>query len=527
MPDYGWFSTEITYSGEVVLEYSEPNGVASGSGVVEFYESRDSNIKVAVEELGPDDARLGLMGLAMNSKRTESKNVVQHVFSGPPRRASKIAIETPRGNFVAREGILWLGEDEESHLEQFSFLRGVFTSTSSDLAKYWVIPLTNYIAEFSESGRSLEAHPLRFYVPSSSRSQLHASVIGFSFASLPGFVQPLPDYKVRVKNLKDAVLPQVITAVMIGEIPAALQTANPHELRSFIPVEYLDLLSLTCGVDVGAPWLEVRDDAGNLLYRFHDDLRAAPFTHQSHRPIRDDINTGTGLLLTEAPTSPYWREPQLNTILGYLIRSAATTRIEDRFLDLSRAVEGLARLNRLVPKPLLEQLTSTWKAEVKNAITLFTGTIRKLSQRAVKDGEQDQHLLLRQIESRSTNLAGKSNSLGEMLIGLCNHYGVLDVNIVETEFASHPRPGALTWTGLLSRYRNTAAHGSYFELHASADEVEYVFRVSNHLFDMLIRIVLKMMNYTGTYNPPSSIIWSDNKLDWVTLATPARVFNYP
>jgi hypothetical protein len=200
--------------------------------------------------------------------------------------------------------------------------------------------------------------------------------------------------------------------------------------------------------------------------------------------------------------------------------------IEDRYLDLARGLEGFSNLLGLRPAPLLDALGPQDRAAVKSALDAAIKVLTGLARRALKAGLEPVHRVIQQIVSRVANAPNQSSTFGEIVTKVCEHFGFPDADVVEQQFAQTPHPNARTWAGLITVYRNRSAHGSYYNHHATPDEVRKIFKLSNHLLDLLARAVFKLLGYTGTYQPPVIVMASDESLDWVTPNTKAEVFEY-
>ena len=69
-------------------------------------------------------------------------------------------------------------------------------------------------------------------------------------------------------------------------------------------------------------------------------------------------------------------------------------------------------------------------------------------------------------------------------------------------------------------------HRGYFEFRQLEQDVGEVLTVLNHLHDILVRILLKLLDYDGTYQPTVITMTARETVDWVTSDTPASVLGY-
>jgi hypothetical protein len=532
-----WFSSTHRYEGPSRVEYTDPVVIVRGTAVAELGESERSLVEFWVdEEAGPEGLEeLGVLHLMTGVTKHRGERVV--TFDVNPTEAvipSRLVIETPEGVFssksVRSEGLKIGGAGSE--LLCFSLLRAEFDANGAGDAEYWVLPLFNFTAEFVRAIEEHEEHPLRLPSPENvqrppgcGRSRESArGVIPFSYRGHPGFIQPLPDYFDRVAALRDGRAARLVTALMVGklgDLPTDLDS-----LMEWFPFDYLYLLSITSGNFVGMRWIEFRDAKRRLVRRVYIPSQLLGFSQGGHRTITDAINTSTGLLLSDAPKSAYWNNPGLRVVLGYLRRSANTSVVEDRFLDLARAFEGLFRLHALTLPTLLQQLDPDVRKDVGKELKESVERMKAVSTRLRAVKRDSQANVAHRIATRIPGSAERSGSLGEMVAALLDKFGFPDAAILEAHYAQRSPTKRQSWADDLSYYRNQAAHGGYFDLGPGQSEITHVFRMSNHILDMLLRIVFKMLGYSGTYQPPVSILTDDRPVEWVQPNTSAKALGY-
>jgi len=239
--------------------------------------------------------------------------------------------------------------------------------------RYWVLPLTNFVADWRRWGTDFDRHPLRVFptpeVPDEithvpfgpdydtlldrARMALLAAnsrnrLITFEFGNALGFIERLPDYEDRTEDLlagKEHTRP---TAVMVGEVKVDSREALDEVARWLRPDDLLTLLTLATGTEVGAPWIELRDDQGRLVRRFHRQLRQARFS-RGHRiidelPFEDGegSDTGTSRLISRAFKSEELSQPALRVAILHLVRSKYRDQsLDESLAHLCRGLDGL------------------------------------------------------------------------------------------------------------------------------------------------------------------------------------------
>lgn len=94
------------------------------------------------------------------------------------------------------------------------------------------MPLSNFLSRFITRHPLLDRHLLRIYpIPvgndglpkedafiATHNANLKNRLITFDFIGTPGFIEALPDYDQRVKNLTEGRDRYSVTALMIGEV---------------------------------------------------------------------------------------------------------------------------------------------------------------------------------------------------------------------------------------------------------------------------------------------------------------------
>ncbi|WP_156787724.1 hypothetical protein [Rubrobacter xylanophilus] len=242
--------------------------------------------------------------------------------------------------------------------------------------RYWAVPLLNFISTFPQNSPATDRHPLRVYPtpvvpddlpPKERRAALEAAnerngMILFEFEGKPGFVERLPDYEEREKDLREGKKQSAATAVVVGEVGER----DPKELEGEFPSDIAGLLSLASGSEVFAPSIEFRDEEGLLVRRVHYRLSPAPYL-EGHRLIDDTLvspgrssTTSTGLLLTEAASSSGndFGEGYLRVAIKHLVRAGSNTRtIDEQMVYLCRCLDGLCRRFGVGRRNLRDSLT--------------------------------------------------------------------------------------------------------------------------------------------------------------------------
>ena len=150
---------------------------------------------------------------------------------------SRLEIETPEG-ILATEDVgdygphVVVGDGKDGITLTFEPSGAAFDVVGAKEARYWAVPLLNFVSAFPQSGPATDRHPLRVYptpvVPEDlTKEEYEAAfdaanqkngLILFEFEGKPGFVERLPDYEEREDDLREGRMRSAATAVIVGEV---------------------------------------------------------------------------------------------------------------------------------------------------------------------------------------------------------------------------------------------------------------------------------------------------------------------
>jgi hypothetical protein len=541
-----WFSTGISYEGLGRAEFQNPAGAVEGASRVRIDDSGTLSVELKVEQVTSEQPlRMGLIQLFSGQKPVEFSGGVGIGGGGePPNPYTKLTITTDQGVFSAlgdrhySYGVEMFGGSGGS--ATFTPLRSQFDATGTGQPHYWVMPLTNFLSRLTSRHPVLDRHPLRIYptpvVPdglegedafiANHNANLKNRLITFEFMGGPGFIEALPDYEQRAKNLTEGRERHSITAVMVGEVGA--RGIEQADLEGWFPDDILRVLSIVTGTPVGVPWIEFRDARGELVRRVHVKLNISPFS-QGHRPLEEGAHSGTGYLLTRYLSSPDRGESYLNVVLKHLFHVARYGQsIEDKFVYLARAFENLCQHYAFKARDLMKSLDPNWQQAVKGILGAAADQIRDEARAAAQAGQFDQSRTLDSIAERTERTpGGKENSFGLAVAELLRHFSLPDADIVDAHYLANPRPDAIpTWSAVLSKYRGAPVHTGFFNISGKEHDADDVWTIETHLHDVLLRIIFKIIGYDGTYQPPVKTLSSAIPVDWVVPGLPAWELGY-
>lgn len=541
-----WFSTDISYEGRGRAEFHDPPGAVEGAASIRIDESGTLSVELNIERVISEQPLLmGLMQLFSGQKPVKVNGAIGIGGGGePPNTCTKLTVTTPQGEFSATEALHYSYSvdifDGNSGSVTFTTLRSQFDAAGKSQPHYWVMPLSNFLSRFVTRHPLLDRHPLRIYptpvVPdglpeedafiATHNANLKNRLITFDFMGTPGFIEALPDYDQRVKNLTEGRDRYSVTALMIGEVSS--QSIEQADLEGWFPDDFLRVLSIVTGTPVGAPWIEFRDARGELVRRVHIKLNLSPYS-KGHRPLEEGVHSGTGYLLTKYQSSPDRGESYLNVVLKHLFQAARYGQsLEDKFIYLARAFENLCQNYGFKARDLMKSLDSHYQQVVKAILDTAAEQIRDEARAAARAGRLDQSRTLDSIAERTVRTpGGKENSFGLAVAELLRHFSLPDADIVDAHYtANHRTDGIPTWGGVLSKYRGAPVHTGFFNISGKEHDFDDIRMIETHLHDVLLRIIFKIIGYDGTYQPPVKTMTSATPTDWVVSGLPARELGY-
>jgi hypothetical protein len=538
-----WFEPSVDYSGYGRAEFSDPPGVIEGPTKVQFDESGKSTIEMDVEKMEPDSTEpmRALLFLCASPPVVEAGKAVRYV-GGRTNPCLKLTVTCENGVFSASDRISCSSQSSFTTGEErviFQVLRSSFDAKDGQPPRYWVLPLLNFLSEFHPGTPSLDRHPLRTTlmptIPSGLTdsdatladlySHSQARLVAFQFNGTFGFIEPLPDYKDKETKLTKEQERQTLTALMVGDM--GTRSTDLSALESWFPFDFLALLGLATGSEVGAPWIEFRDAEGKLVRRAHRRLGSPSYT-KGRKPFEEGVHDGIGRLLTQATTSPHWGKTYLRVAMRHLVRGGRYGMpVEDSLSYLCRGLDALCEefgFKKTIKSK--DVLRDDYRRAVRKAISDALKAIRAVAATARKEGNVSEADVLNRVAQQIAQAANFEIGFGKAVVALLKHFGLPDAEIMAPHLESNPRPDGRGWPEVVSMCRGTSTHRGYFDFRHGDADIHDVFKVLQHLHDILIRTVLKMLNYDGTYQPTVAKHLVQARVDWVTPSTTPEELGY-
>lgn len=556
-----WFEPNAIYEGIGRAEFQNPAGIAIGRAKAQFLETGDVSIELEIDDIETDFA-FSIPGpghlleflfptapvvtekVEPDGRRTRSTSWSLGTQNGV-NTCTAFHIETPTGVLLAVGAIDWWQEHESSL--SFTIEQTVFEPFDVTPSAYWVLPLLNFVSSYKQRDSTLNRHPLRIYPTPSypegplTREELpkrwiansHNHLIKFEYEGELGFIERVPHGEENERLLHAGKERKLVTAVMVGAQRAI--PASPLDVRSWVPVKLVRLLSLASGAEVGFLWIEFRDMKGNLSRRVHTLTGKRSYV-RGHIAIDEKHSVGVGLLLSVAAKSERLTNKDIEAALVNTVRGALrSSSAEEKIGYLVRAIDSMAQVNQLnKPIDLTRKLTVAQRKQMEAIVDNASDKIRDLAEKgAIEDSETESRVasseeaaILQRIAKRISAQTHIHRGFGEKVSDLLFEYGLPDEGIVDKYYEDY---GGTTesWQDALYKYRSVVAHGTMFDFGPDGrHDIWDVWRIAKHLHDILLRLLLREFGYNGTYLPTVSRWIQPQSLDWVTVETPPDELGY-
>jgi hypothetical protein len=514
-----------------------------GPARIAFSDSGDSRITMEVAEFDPEKPpHFGMIEFLHGGEQTvaaEGRVFSPGLENNP---CTLFEVETQQGTFTATSITEYdysyppVASEDGKALMTLYPLRSRFDASGSGPARYWVIPLVNFVSDFHGHDGLLSNHPLRIWreptIPdglTEEQAELERfmakqkdQLILFGSRDRPCFLEPLPDYEDRVSRLVRGTDTSLITAVAVGEIGGIIDPYEDH-----FPLNVLRVLGFATGREVGATWVEFRDTTGALVRRSHARYRKSHFSEGS-APIKESVHRGTGKLLNNFFRLPKELRGRLRPAMGYATQSGLSDRItEDKLIQLFRGLDVLCKVHKLTTQELSKLLEETNHNIVKQALREAAETIKEAASKATDADDHEQSRILKRIAERTTATpASTDRHFGLAVVDLAAKFGFPDAEIIDRYYQANPRDDRRVWHQLVSGYRGRITHEGPLGFPGKDLDIEEAITMLRHLHDLLIRVILKMLGYDGTYNPSTTDYFDKVEVDWVKSTTDPSKLGY-
>ena len=533
-----WFQEKLEYYGDGMAEFENPKGKIFGQTKVRITEQGDIEIQMEVDKIESElPLPLGVKQLISGDIPNYEDNNISLTL--PPKKENKcdyLQVITKRGVFKTKKiGLIsWsfsVHNDKAKDIISFYPTQSEYIQENS-VPIYWVLPLNNYVGNFSQYEKKLATHPLRIFPDAKLPDDLpgeyketaedfareKSKFILFDFCDETGFIEGLPNYQERVRKLRNYEEPSLITAVMVANIGD--YSMDLEKIDVWFPFYFLDLLSLATGSEVTSPWIEFRDENGILVKRIHLLIPRTLFL-KGKKTLNEDVYHGTGTLLTIAQSCEEIKETYFEVALRHTVLGGREGQsIVDKLAYLCRGLDSLCEHYNLASQNLLDPFDSQIKDEIKEIVKDATKAIKKIQSHKGFKARDIEYQYLEKINSRIINAPNKDNDFGLAVCKLLELFNMPDAKILNNFYEKNINNNvANSWACLLSRYRGAAIHTGFFHFLNSDSYIKDSLTITNHLHDILVRILFKIIGYDGKYQPSMFSYCCPSEIDWIKSDT--------
>jgi hypothetical protein len=429
-----WFSPTALYEGHGTVEFAHPAGRIEGPTRVFFDERGKCTAEVAMETIPPEiENAVQFMAFMEGVKLPQPEKGQAVVFEGRGKQntCTAFTVSTSEGVFTTKHNIFYSYTLGKESVLKLHIAVSQFDSASQFGPRFWVLPLSNFVSEFAQRHAQLDRHPLRIYptpdVPPDLTEEerslapfiVHSKnhLILFEFGSALAFIEALPDYEERKKDLLSGQIRNLVTAVMVGEIGS--NSMELDRLEAWFPSDYLELLSIATGTRIGAPWIEFRDSDGHLVRRTHIAFRRPAYAG-GHSSISEAIHRGTGHLISAYSSSAVFGKPYFLAALSNAIDGQMDGDTEENNLrHLVVTFETMCKEFGFSTQDLPQELPEASRAYVRNALESAALQIERKAAGLDPQTDEDEIRALHEIAKRTKQTPlGTSRAFGLALVQL-------------------------------------------------------------------------------------------------------------
>ena len=396
---------------------------------------------------------------------------------------------------------------------------------------YWVLPLFNFMPGWrnvSTAPRSRASRVARLaevpagldpaigWPPETCTDRAH--FISFRLDGRPAAIEPLPNYEESRCLLRKGGERRRITAVAVGEVGD--RDAFSAALWDWFPIDIFEALGFANGIPVGSPVVEFVDADGAILWR-HAVNFGHPVSYWGRPVIDTEAHGGVGELLTRFLSWDKGGRLYLRAAMSHAMRGGLRSHdTEDRLASLFRGLESVCKAQGFAAQNLAHQLDGSNRALADRVLEGAARDLRSAAARTRGGGDARQARALETIASRVRNANNKDKNFGSQLQELLDRLGLHDVVAMEAARA----PGG--WLQTVNRCRNDVVHNGFLDIFCGAYDEEEIEGMMIHLHDLLVRVVLRLLGYGGTYQPTIAMALADKTTDWVSPDTPPPSLGY-
>jgi hypothetical protein len=506
-----WIENNIKYVGEGRAEFANPKIILEGPVRIEFKESGESNIQMDFKNVSGDIDTNVLELINRDVSTNEYFRIHKFVNQIESSQCTKLEVFTSKGTFSS------IGTNIKHYIPNnlnstliFFCLASQFEAYGRE-AKYWALPLYNFLTHFYK-------YPCGWTNPLCINNRNIGIIFNFNCGTC--FIEPLEDYEIIEEELINFKNPKRITSIMIGELRSL-----PKDLESLdqqVPINFLELLGLATGTEVGSPWVEFRTADGDLVKRIHVALND-PIYSKGHLAIDESWDPGIDILLNNGQSLLHLGNSYMIATLKHLVRAGSRNlNTDEKLTHLFQALDGLCETFDLKTQHLHQRINTSQQKQIREILKRALQDILAISSAAIDDKQSQ---AIREIANRtSSNPAGTARDFGLSLSDLLGLFNLADMNIIEKYYQTSKN--GKSWIKFISHCRGVEIHTGFLDFYGDEFDPKEIDVIRAHLHDILFRLVFKMLHYDGIYRSPIQPLPNTKEVDWVKPNTSPKMLGY-
>ncbi len=314
------------------------------------------------------------------------------------------------------------------------------------------------------------------------------------------FIQPLKDYDKMISQTSGG---KLVTALISGKVKL-----NKDQLLSFLK-NIQTLLSFATGIEVTFPWVSYYDHNGSLLgtvhyqksvtyEEFHSKVIRTPNSLQQLLEMYSDVDSITKSLINV-----------------YLFSNIKSLPVKNKLVRLLIGIEQAINQSKTSKNISYRDVFKSQKKVRKIFKDAMDNLVKDL-QELQKKSEENEYL--ERFKNKASDLFFSIQSrYQDKMKKYLEHCNLHDHEILNGYIqASDEFEKFDDWFDFINEMRNSLVHND--TLIEGLSEETYS-QVTDHLRDLLVRIILKRINYTGNY---CSFIYDpggETNVEWVNSST--------
>jgi hypothetical protein len=387
MPKPIWFTADYDYSGYAEAAFADPEVRFSGPASVRPDENGWPIVEMTIEKASRTiSSGFDLLEIEHGSESFPGGRSIG-VGGGGKNDCTQLTVRGERGVFHSIPGWLYSFSnfvEGEPVVLRLNPMRSEYKVDGASPERFWALPLSNFVTNFPWAGPPSPDHPLAFW-PEGGRD--FASYIPFQLNSEPAFIWPLPGYAEAVKDLESGDRQVALTAVAVATF------TNASMIDPWGPFlnTFLWLLYFATGKEIGAPWMELRDESGGLSRRLHLAGGGPKSYLDGYGAIRESDHWWNGEILTAALSSAEALEPFFSIALRHCFRAGRPgVTLDDQVGHLTRALDCLCSRYGFKQEDLTAGLEPGTREKIEDALRTASEEIRSLVGEAAGSGRSSQ-----------------------------------------------------------------------------------------------------------------------------------------